>query len=163
MSFDVAFSRLMGAEGSYADHPRDKGGKTMWGITEAVARANGYQGEMKSLPREKAKEIAKKAYWDPLKCDQMPFMVAFQVFDGGYNSGIGQSARWLQRALDVADDGKIGPVTLSALQKANPVAVCARYIAARGKFQTKLNNWDDFGTGWTNRNMDNLEYLADDL
>ncbi|ASN68645.1 hypothetical protein 3S11_23 [uncultured Caudovirales phage] len=163
MSFDVAFTRLMGSEGGYVNNPVDPGGETMWGVTARVARANGYQGEMKSLTKEKAKEIAKKVYWDPLKCDQMPFSVAFQVFDGSYNSGPDQSARWLQRALGVADDGKIGPITLNKLSNSNPAAICALYIAARGKFQTKLSTWSTFGKGWANRNYDNLEHLASDL
>lgn len=163
MSFDLAFTRLMGSEGGYSNHSSDPGGETMWGITAKVARANGYQAEMRSLTKEKAKEIAKKVYWDPLKCDQMPFAVAFQVFDGSYNSGPDQSARWLQRALGVADDGKIGPITLAKLKAEDPARIAAEYISQRGHFMTKLSTWSTFGKGWANRLFDNLGYLAADL
>src|SRR3546814_3701756 len=35
----------IGKEGGYSNHPADKGGPTMWGITERVARKNGYRSE----------------------------------------------------------------------------------------------------------------------
>ena len=38
-------------EGGYSDNPADPGGKTNHGVTEQVARANGYQGDMKALPK----------------------------------------------------------------------------------------------------------------
>lgn len=37
-------------EGRYVNHPSDPNGATNWGITERVARANGYQGDMRTLP-----------------------------------------------------------------------------------------------------------------
>lgn len=58
--FDNAFDTLLGHEGEYSDYPGDPGGQTMWGITIAVARAEGYVGAMRSLPVEKAKEIYRK-------------------------------------------------------------------------------------------------------
>src|SRR4051812_11797343 len=43
---------LIDREGGYVDHPADKGGPTCFGITEAVARAQGYSGPMRQLPRD---------------------------------------------------------------------------------------------------------------
>ncbi len=37
-------------EGDYVNHPADRGGATRWGITEVVARQNGYDGAMRHLP-----------------------------------------------------------------------------------------------------------------
>ena len=45
-------------EGGYVNDPRDAGGETCWGITVAVARANGWTGPMKDLPRETAAAIS---------------------------------------------------------------------------------------------------------
>ena len=38
---------LIKREGGYVNNPNDKGGETCWGITVAVARANGYAGPMR--------------------------------------------------------------------------------------------------------------------
>ena len=41
MNFDQAFNTLLKHEGGFSDHPADPGGKTRYGITEAVAREVG--------------------------------------------------------------------------------------------------------------------------
>ena len=70
--FDKAFDLLIGNEGGYVNNPKDPGGETNWGITKAVAVANGYAGDMRTMPKETAKSIYKKMYWDKLQCDQLP-------------------------------------------------------------------------------------------
>ena len=50
MNFEHAFERLIGHEGGFVDHPSDPGGATRYGITERVARANGYTGSMREFP-----------------------------------------------------------------------------------------------------------------
>lgn len=56
-NFDKAFVELLGNEGSYSNDPHDPGGETMWGITIAVARENGYVGAMKDMDQSIAKTI----------------------------------------------------------------------------------------------------------
>ena len=50
-------------EGLYSDNILDNGGKTMYGITEKVARNFGYKGSMEKLTKEQAIEIYSKLYW----------------------------------------------------------------------------------------------------
>src|SRR3546814_20838268 len=57
-SSDVCSSDL------YTAHPADKGGPTRWGITQAVARAHGYCGDMRHFPRDEAKTIYRHIYWE---------------------------------------------------------------------------------------------------
>ena len=47
---------LVEREGGYVANPADKGGPTCFGITEAVARANGYRGAMPAPGRAAARE-----------------------------------------------------------------------------------------------------------
>lgn len=49
--FEEALKHTLGIEGEYSDHPSDSGGKTRYGITEAKARAWGYDGPMSARPR----------------------------------------------------------------------------------------------------------------
>ena len=51
---DDLLDGLIEREGGYVNHPADRGGPTCWGITEAVARAHGYRGSMRNLPRAEA-------------------------------------------------------------------------------------------------------------
>src|SRR5690349_5113750 len=51
---DGLIDGLIEREGGYVANPADKGGPTCFGITQAVARANGYVGPMRELPRVEA-------------------------------------------------------------------------------------------------------------
>lgn len=151
MNFDTAFTALLKHEGLYSDHAADPGGKTMYGITEAVAREVGYRGDMRELPLDLAKRIYKDRYWDTVKAEQLPPAVRYVVFDAAVNSGPGQAAKWLQRALGVADDGVIGPRTLAAANAANPDALKMRMLGQRLRFMAGLSNWPAFSRGWAIR------------
>jgi lysozyme family protein len=157
MNFDQAFDALLKHEGGYSDHAADPGGKTRYGITEAVAREVGYRGDMRELPLDLAKRIYKDHYWDLVKADELPGQVRFLVFDAAVNSGVGQAARWLQRAVKVKDDGVIGPMTLLAAKQSNPEALARRYLSQRLRFMSDLANWPAFGRGWARRIADLLE------
>ncbi len=54
MTKDEIFNAILGKEGGYVNHPDDKGGPTNWGITQAVARAHGFTGDMRNLTRQQA-------------------------------------------------------------------------------------------------------------
>ena len=120
---------LIDREGGFVDHPADKGGPTCFGITEAVARAHGYAGPMRLLPRSEAALIYRRLYWLRPRLDQVgkrsPRLAA-ELFDTGVNMGPSVAVTFLQRALtalnrngkdypDLVPDGRIGAVTLAAL------------------------------------------------
>lgn len=156
MNFDAAFIRLLGHEGSYSDHKADTGGPTRHGVTQQVARNNGYQGDMRDFPVEQAKEIYRRQYWDAVRADELPDDVRFDVFDGAVNSGASQSIKWLQRAVGVTDDGALGRVTMGAVRVMPGYIVSARYNGHRLAFMTNLKNWDAFSRGWARRIASNL-------
>lgn len=119
---------VIAREGGYSNHPADRGGPTNWGITEQVARAYGYRGDMRSLPRALAVEIYLKRYWSGPRFDQVAsrdMALAAELFDAGVNMGPARAGAFYQRALnllnrgavdypDVAADGNVGPVSLAA-------------------------------------------------
>jgi lysozyme family protein len=129
MDVDPLLDAVIEREGGYVDHPADKGGPTKFGITEAVARANGYAGPMKDLPLDVARSFYRRLYWErpgfwmvAMRSER----VAAELFDTGINMGPAVAATFLQRALtalnrnardygDLVPDGRIGPDTLHAL------------------------------------------------
>jgi lysozyme family protein len=127
---DALIDEVIQREGGYVDHPNDRGGPTRYGITQATARANGYQGAMRDLPRELAVTIYRQQYWLKPRLDQIDARaptIAERLFDIGVNSGPATGVRFLQRSLnvlnhegqpyrDIAADGLVGPGTIGALE-----------------------------------------------
>lgn len=99
---------VIGREGGYSNHPADRGGATRWGITEAVARAHGYRGDMRSFPREEAVALYKRIYWTRPGFDLVNTLapdVAAELFDTGVNMGPGMAVSFLHRALNALNRG----------------------------------------------------------
>ena len=149
-NFDAAFIRIVGLEGGYSDHPADPGGKTRYGITEAVARAHGYTGDMRSLPLDVASEIYRADYWDACRCDSLPWPLSLYVFDAAVNQGVQPAIKMLQRALDTLQDGHIGAQTLALAAKSTPWHA-ARFLAFRALRYTGTRGFNNFGAGWLTR------------
>jgi lysozyme family protein len=120
------------AEGGdkYTNDPSDAGKETRWGITIAVARANGYTGAMKDLPEVVARAIYRKRYIDEPRFGDVVYIepnIGAELIDTGVNMGTAVAAMFLQRWLngfndtgsrygDLHVDGRIGPVSLDALR-----------------------------------------------
>lgn len=139
--FLSAWRRTHAVEKGYVNNPNDQGGPTNHGITEAVARAHGFRGDMRDLSKDQASVIAKTQYWDILRLDDISALspaIANEVFDTGFLCGQGTAAKFLQKSLnlfnrsnrgekrdydEVSEDGVIGPMTVHALRK---------YISLRG-------------------------------
>lgn len=100
---NTLLDELITREGGFSNHPADKGGPTMYGITQHVARAYGYNGNMRQLPRAVAKDIYKKQYWTDPGFDFVASVlpaVGEELFDTGVNMGPNRAYRFLQRALN---------------------------------------------------------------
>lgn len=121
---------LIDREGAFVDHPDDRGGPTMYGITEKVARLHHYDGPMRHLPKSLATAIYRDQYWSAPNFDRVAMLsmpVAEELLDTGVNMGIAWAGKFLQRSLnalnnqgthysDLVVDGLIGNGTLGALK-----------------------------------------------
>lgn len=132
---------IFAVEGGYVNNPKDPGGKTNHGVTEAVARKHGYTGDMRDLTKSQATDIYTEDYI--VKPGYMPIVelspaVAEEVIDSGVNAGTGRSSRWFQTSLNmlnrdgqdcpnVAVDGAVGPRTIQTYE-------CL--VRVRGKVKT---------------------------
>lgn len=130
MKKDEMFNEILRKEGGYSNHPDDKGEETRWGITEKVARAHGYSGDMRKLPKNTATAILEADYWKAPRFDEVANFstdIAMELCDTGINMGPSVATKMLQRWLNVFNqqgklypdmtiDGQIGPRTLTALR-----------------------------------------------
>lgn len=129
-TIDQIIDEIIKVEGGYSNHKADAGGATMYGITEAVARANGYKGDMKLLPKETAKAIYLNKYFLQPKLNlifDVNQEIAAKMMDICVNMGEKWPKLWLQQALNlfnrngqdyakIEEDGVLGKGTVAALK-----------------------------------------------
>jgi lysozyme family protein len=134
---DDLIDAVIDREGGFVNNAADRGGATRFGITEAVARANGYTGDMRHFARPAAVAIYRRLYWTAPGLDRVTAhapRLAAELFDTAVNMGPAVAVTFLQRALtalnrggrdypDLACDGRVGAQTLDAL---------ASFLASRG-------------------------------
>lgn len=140
---DDIIEQILDEEGStYSNNPADSGGPTKYGITQSTLSA--WRGhactadDVRSLLMDEAAKIYRERYYTQPGFDKVAAIspaIAFKLTDAGVNIGVATASLFLQRALNVFNqggtlypdlkaDGSIGPVTLSAL---------STYLAKRGK------------------------------
>lgn len=146
-------------EGGYVDHPKDPGGATNKGITQSTY--DGWRDRQRQPVRSvrqitdaEVSAIYRRDYWDAVKGDDLPLGIDYCVFDFAVNSGINRASRYLQRAVSVAEDGRIGPQTVAAAQMADHRAVINAMCDERMVFLRGLRTFPTFGKGWAARVAD---------
>lgn len=106
---------------------------------------------MRKLTPAMVKPLYKRKYWDKVRGDDLPSGIDYCVFDAAVNSGPGRAIKWLQATVGVAQDGEIGPMTLSAVKRADPKTLVSQYNQVRLDFLRGLPTWNTFGKGWDRR------------
>ncbi len=166
--FAPALEFVLPHEGGYANHPADKGGPTNYGITQAKARQNGYQGDMRDFPLDLAAAIYSGEYWPGL--DQLDNQaVASKIFDLRVNFGVATGNKLAQLAANnLVDpptpiDGRWGPDTVATINAADPAAMLDELATAAANRYQEIADRDPsqevFIRGWMKRALD-LPVLA---
>lgn len=137
MTIEKIIDDVIKAEGKYVNDPADAGGETNWGITVAVARANGYTGAMKDMPEAVARAIYRKRYVDDPgfgALTSVSMRVAEELIDTGVNMGPATAIKFFQRALNALNDGgtKYADVAISGKMDVATTAAFRRYLHQRG-------------------------------
>lgn len=109
-AFERAVQFTLQHEGGYVNDPNDPGGETKYGISK---RAHP-QLDISTLTYENATEIYRLDYWNHVKGDRLPPLIAMVVFDWAVQFGTGVAAQALQQFLGrLQVDGAIGPHTVA--------------------------------------------------
>ena len=157
--FDRAFTKLLGHEGGYVDHPSDPGGATNWGVT--IGTLAGYLGrpvtktDVRALSQDTVKAIYRKLYWDAVGAHRLEAaglpVVAYLAFDAAVNCGTSRSAKWVQAAAGVTQDGAVGPATVAACVRKGSTTIAVEMLVKRLFHHLSLTTWPTFGLGWARR------------
>jgi len=152
-------NKIIKLEGGYVNDSKDSGGVTRYGITQRVARKNGYKGEMINFPLWMAHDIYDKKYLTPISFNEIETLspiVAEKLADISVNMGISRAGEFLQDSLNVLNrggkdyadlkvDGQIGKKSVKALRKylkkrfANGESVLFKMLnALQGAFYIEL-------------------------
>jgi lysozyme family protein len=150
-SLDKSVDAILKHEGGYANHPKDPGNETNYGITKRTAQRFGYFGSMKDLEKGFAIDIYRRIYWSAVDGDDLPAGVDLVVFDHGVNAGPRRAIKLLQRVVGASPDGIIGKVTLFLIDKVPPMKLIDKYSKARMSYYQRLRHWRTFGRGWSRR------------
>lgn len=145
-NFDRCFAAVIGLEGGYVNDPKDPGGETKYGISKRAHPAE----DIKNLTLERAKEIYRRGYWEPIRGDLIPAPLDAYMFDAAVNQGTDAAIRMLQKVIGVAQDGVFGLDTQKRVQTASKEQA-ALFMAERALRYYGTRNFDLYGRGWLKR------------
>ena len=171
--FNLAISTVLAHEGGFVNDPNDKGEATNYGISlrylQSTGQLNKYDfdhdgaitaNDIAMLTRDEAIEIYRESWWN--KYDYERFVdqqVANKVLDMAVNMGQKQATKLLQRSVNRANDnqhlscdGVLGPMTMEAVNKIDPIKLipilkteCAQFyedlVNARSEFREYFAGW----------------------
>jgi len=129
-------------EGGWSDHPADPGGKTMYGVTEAVYRAwlkkHGKAPKpVRQITIEEAERLFYEEYWVACGGPGLALGVDLATYDASVNSGVARGRKWLMASIGGPDHETV-----------------KRICAKRLSFMQGLAIWKTFGKGWARRVAD---------
>ncbi len=197
MTRDSIIADKTAVEAGWVDDPRDLGGETNHGITKKTANEpeyralwikHGWDGDMKTLPKQLAYDIYIQGWWNRMSLDsilQIYPMLADRVFDFAINAGRENCGKSLQRVLNVLNrqqkdfadlvvDGGVGQKTIQALRTyierngvegAGKITMmlysmqCYHYVAIS---EAREKN-EAFTNGWVNRVWRDFKIYAKSL
>lgn len=128
----VILGNIYKDEGGYSNHPADRGGETIYGVTKNVAVEAGWKGTMRTFPKqcESTEAVcADRIYYENYmeKPGYIPFMkvspaISEELVNTAVNMGPSRPNRWLQESLNevcvpsvsakkLIVDGKLGKNT----------------------------------------------------
>jgi len=135
----------------YTNDPHDRGGETKYGI----AKNSNPDLDITHMDWDTAKAVYFSHYWLNAKCDKMDGRLAILQFDGAIQHGPGTASKFIQRAIEVEDDGAIGPITLASLADQDATEICNSVCDQRVKYYNEIVAEDDtqqkYLAGWLRR------------
>jgi lysozyme family protein len=162
----MSLTHILRREGGFVDHPADRGGPTNFGITAATLgdwRGLGRPAsreEVKALTEREARKIYTQRYLTDTGFAQiLNAKLRDLLLDCAVHHGPRRAAVWLQEAVGVTADGKVGPRTVEAVtdygrrdqgRRRRPLqaVILAKRLVFLGELITKDPKQAVFAKGW---------------
>ena len=175
---------IYAVEGGYVNDPKDRGGATNYGVTESVARAAGYRGDMRYFPKhcDGPTHACADAIYVRDYIERPGFMpvieiepaVGTELVDTGVNMGPSRPTRWFQESLNelgqrVPVDSRIDAGDLAAYRalqaRRGAVGACVLMLdrldrKQEAKYRAIVSanpSQDRFLRGWLNHRVGNVD------
>lgn len=172
-------------EGGLSDHPSDPGGLTKYGVCivflkdfaksesaflkDICVKLPVTDDTIRQLTKDQAAFIFKRAFWDKVKCGDLPLRPAVLLYDMAVNHGAKTAVKLCQRGVNavfgkgtLVEDGLMGPKTRDALSKDTLALALAIIQKRRDYYQAIVANNPSrkvFLKGWLNRANDLEKYI----
>lgn len=157
MKFEDAVEIILELEGGskITNDPDDPGGLTKWGISLRAHPELSATG-LRRLTKAQAIEIYYEDYWLPVRAGEVPDILRLSLFDSAVNQGVVGAIKILQKALNdlggkLLVDGVLGPKTIAAVNKVDPLESAAVFLQQRLATYRSLSGAVKFGKGWERR------------
>lgn len=168
--FNQAFDAMIANEGGYTLHKvqGDRGGQTYAGIARQFHPAwPGWRfidaGDLQALQLSRlVRDFYFAQFWQPVRGDEITEQeIAQSLFDFAVNAGVPVAVKLAQITVGAVPDGRLGPVTLAALNSIAPPVFALKYALAKIARYAEICNRDKsqskFLLGWTNRTLKGLQ------
>jgi lysozyme family protein len=150
MSVEEMISGILRREGwpKFTDHAADRGGPTKGGITLASWRDYKRDAQLTVEDLRTVTEAQAREFYYARHVAQPHFDLVADVFlrelliDAGVNHGPGNPIRWVQAAAHVEADGVLGPMSIAAINGANPLELVLWVCISRINFFGELTTRD---------------------
>lgn len=119
---DEALDYLLEEEGGWSNHASDRGGATMYGVTQgtydAWRKKKGLiKQTVRNISQAEARELYREEYWNAAGCDRLAWPISYMTFDAAVNSGPSRAVKWTQAGLGVTADGVVGAGTIAIAKR----------------------------------------------
>jgi lysozyme family protein len=188
-----AITKVLKHEGGYVNNPKDRGKRTNYGVTQSVyenfigrklkgSDTDAPKGQpmeeaetvMRNMPIGNAIAVYKQLYWDKIGGDKIKkYSIAAAIFDQAINRGNAAAVRQAQKVLKnvfkypIAEDGVIGPLTITALNTVDEARFINSYlqesILAYNKIVQNNPSQSVFLSGWLKRVESLRSYANENL
>lgn len=152
-----AINFVLEQEGGYSNHDTDRGGETIYGLS----RKQYPHEDFTAITKQRVRFLYCQDYYLKTGCQLFSPAISLWLFDSAVQHGPHRAIKLLQQAVDVKDDGLLGPITISAVQYADREWLMSRFLVRRSRFYAQIIANDIsqalFYKGWFNRLSDVLD------